>query len=78
MRHGKGKMVYSEEKVYEGEWKEDKMDGFGVMNSKGKVYEGEFKDGKMHGVGVLYPNGKDGKGKKGEWENGKRVKWLKD
>lgn len=52
-RHGKGVMIYAaDESIYEGEWKVNKQEGFGVKNwGDGIVYEGEWKDDKMHGQG---------------------------
>ena len=52
-RHGKGVMIYaSDDSMYEGEWKCNKQDGYGVKNwGDGIVYEGEWKDDKMHGQG---------------------------
>lgn len=40
----------------------------------GRKYIGEWKSGKQHGKGV-YVNQK-GEEKKGEWVEGKRVRWL--
>lgn len=42
----------------------------------GRSYEGNFKNNKMHGVGYFI--GPDGKKKKGEWIDGKRIQWLPD
>ena len=39
-RHGHGKMVYKDKRVYEGEWNRDRRHGFGTLTfpgSKGKV-----------------------------------------
>lgn len=47
--------------VYDGEMKDDRPEGFGVLvgnkgDTRGHRYEGEFKDGLCHGIGVLtYP-----------------------
>lgn len=45
---------------YEGEYKEDKKDGYGVYRwSNGSVYEGSFKNDLKHGEGTIkYNNGK--------------------
>lgn len=40
----------------------------------GRVYEGYWIYGKQHGEG-FYTN-KDGEKKRGQWEKGKRVKWI--
>ena len=35
---------------YEGEWKNDELDGFGkFVSSDGDVYTGQFKDDRLHG-----------------------------
>jgi len=43
---------------YEGEWKDDKLNGQGVYTyTDGTRYEGEFKDSKYNGQGVMtYPD----------------------
>ncbi|XP_042189423.1 MORN repeat-containing protein 2 isoform X2 [Callorhinchus milii] len=45
--------------VYTGNWKNDKMDGFGKLeHASGAIYEGEFKDNMFHGTGIYtWPNG---------------------
>ena len=53
---------------YEGDFKDGKMEGQGVLTIKGKgTYKGEFKDGKKHGHGVYTQN--DGQKLEGEGEN---------
>ena len=40
---------------YEGEWKNNKMHGFGIIAwPDGKFYEGEFCDDKKEGFGIFY------------------------
>jgi hypothetical protein len=53
---------------YEGEWFEDKIQGYGVYNYlTGAVYDGEWHAGKHHGHGTYYfPNGAK---YIGHWEN---------
>eukprot|EP01062_Namystynia_karyoxenos_P028127 TRINITY_DN21375_c0_g1_i1.p1 TRINITY_DN21375_c0_g1~~TRINITY_DN21375_c0_g1_i1.p1 ORF type:complete len:373 (+),score=114.99 TRINITY_DN21375_c0_g1_i1:120-1238(+) len=52
-RHGKGRMVFKYG-VYEGDWEDDKMSGFGVLHLKtGNSYEGNFADNKFEGWGKL-------------------------
>ena len=60
---------FADGSVYEGEWKEGKYHGRGVMRSAdGAVYEGEFQGGKMHGVGVMrYADGSIAHD--GQWED---------
>lgn len=41
--------------IYEGETKNNLLDGFGTLKtSKGKYYEGNFKNSKFHGEGVYF------------------------
>ena len=45
-----------------------------MFRSDGRKYEGSWRKGKQHGQGI-YTNG-SGIAKRGEWTDGKRVKWL--
>jgi len=41
-------------RVYKGEWKNEKLNGLGVMTyPDGHKYVGEFKNGKQHGQGIF-------------------------
>jgi hypothetical protein len=42
LRHGKGKFYYQDGGSYDGEWKDNKMNGFGTLyyQSNEKAYEG--------------------------------------
>jgi len=52
-REGRGKVVYANGDVYEGEYKAGKMEGRGIYRSaSGDVYEGEFKADKKEGRGI--------------------------
>ena len=52
---------------YEGEWKNDMMDGFGIYHySNGDVYEGDWKNNMQHGRGKYYFT--DGFTYEGEWK----------
>lgn len=59
VRMGKGTLRYApgegvEMYDYQGQWKDGKMHGTGVLRSvNGEVYNGEFQDGVKHGFGVL-------------------------
>ena len=45
-------MIYSNGRVYEGQWKGDKRNGRGFeIYSNGNVDKGDFVDGKAHGKG---------------------------
>ena len=45
--HGKGKMIWGDGRIYEGEYFEDKKWGYGVFIwNDGRKYDGYWKDGK--------------------------------
>lgn len=76
--HGKGHLSWPDGREYKGEFFEDKRHGFGEFLWKdGRKYTGEWQMGKQHGVGVMQNNAGD-KGRKGEWQDGKRTKWCDD
>ncbi len=57
-RHGKGKMVYANGEVYEGQWVEDQRCGKGELykpKSWGRLYTytGEWKDDELNGIGTF-------------------------
>lgn len=56
MRHGKGKFFYQDGGSYDGDWSENKMEGYGVLyyQSNVKAYEGNWVDDKFEGFGKLY------------------------
>jgi hypothetical protein len=58
-REGRGKYVFADGDVYEGEWKANKQEGRGISRyASGGVYEGEFKAGEKDGQGTyLYASG---------------------
>ena len=58
-REGRGKYVFADGDVYEGEWKANKQEGRGISRyASGDVYEGEFKAGEKDGQGTyLYASG---------------------
>lgn len=75
-RHGKGKIIHpkpdinsiKQQESYEGDWVEDKMQGFGIYYyANGDIYEGEFYDNKHHGFGRYFFA--DGTKYVGEWKN---------
>lgn len=56
-REGRGICLYSNNMLYEGEWKRNKEHGYGrVMTSDRTriIYEGEFERGRMQGRGTYY------------------------
>lgn len=59
---GKGKYTYKDSnKVYEGDFKNNKKHGNGTLTLDKYTYVGEFKDGQMQGKGTL------------TWKNGKKI-----
>jgi hypothetical protein len=74
IREGHGKLIHPSndnsefgQEYYEGEWKEDKMNGMGVYHySNGDIYEGEFKNDMHHGNGKYYFT--DGSKYDGDWK----------
>ena len=64
--------IEEKKKQYDGDWKEDKQEGYGILFNKdgNKVYEGNWKNNTPDGTGTLfYDNGKERYN--GEWKNGK-------
>ena len=61
-------MVYSNGDRYNGEWKNDTMNGIGVYQyANGDRYEGGWKDGLMDGEGIITFS--DGSTYKSKWRN---------
>jgi hypothetical protein len=51
----KGIYEWSDGRKYEGEWKNNKMEGYGVFTwPDGRRYEGEYIDDKKEGNGVFF------------------------
>ena len=50
-RNGKGKLIFPDGSTYEGDFKNNEFDGFGIYKSKSYIYEGNFVKGKMSGKG---------------------------
>lgn len=61
--------TFSDGSVYEGEWKDGRMNGRGKRSCfNGQIYEGEWKDGRASGSGkVTFPIGGN---YEGEWRDG--------
>lgn len=75
---GKGILKMRNGDIYEGEFKNDKRDGYGVFKwHDGRIFKGSWKEGKQHGEGVYLGIGSTRMLKKGIWEEGKRIKWIK-
>lgn len=70
--HGRGKFLWSDGRIYEGQYKNNKKEGFGIFNwPSGARFEGTWVNGKQHGKGKLIINGVE---RKGKWENGRLIK----
>lgn len=66
-----GVYQWSDGRKYEGEWKNNKMEGYGIFTwPDGRRYEGEYIDDKKEGKGVFY--WPDGRKYDGDWKNGKQ------
>ena len=54
--YGIGMFVFKDGRKYEGEWKNNKLNGFGIISlpNKKSWFEGEFIDDKREGFGVFY------------------------
>ena len=58
-------------RVYKGEWKNEKLNGLGVMTyPDGHKYVGEWKNGKVHGQGEF--TWSNGDKYEGEWKKGEK------
>jgi len=52
MRDGKGKWISKTGYIYDGEWKNDKINGYGCLHMPdGSEYKGNFVSGKFNGEG---------------------------
>jgi hypothetical protein len=73
--HGKGRYTWEDGRSYEGQYIDDKKEGYGVyIWPDGRKYEGMWANGKQHGEGKFFNT--KGKSKKGLWEDGERLRWL--
>ena len=52
-KNGKGRLIFSDKSFYEGNFKNDEFEGFGIFRTKKYVYEGQFSGGKKNGKGKL-------------------------
>ena len=71
-KNGKGIFKWNDGCMYYGEYKDNKMDGFGsCYNSSGVlIYEGQWKSNQIHGTGTYIWS--DSKKYVGEFRNGKK------
>jgi hypothetical protein len=51
----RGKLYHADGDHYEGQWVDDKAEGFGIYTHvDGTIYEGQWKDDKQDGEGKLF------------------------
>lgn len=73
--HGKGVYTWSDGRRYEGEYNNDKKEGYGIYTwADGRRYQGYWLNGKQHGKGKYISN--EGVIKWGNWDDGKRINWI--
>ena len=76
LKDGKGKLYYDKNgdnirKLYEGDFKEDKADGEGIMfYNDGNIYKGDWKNDLREGKGIMF--WKNGDKYLGDWKNNLR------
>lgn len=81
---GNGVFYWPDNRKYEGQYKNDKKEGYGVFEwydlvmfrPDGRVYKGHWKGGKQHGEGEYFNSKESGVIKKGIWNDGKKIKDL--
>jgi hypothetical protein len=70
--HGNGIIFFIDERVYRGEWLQNKMHGYGeFLWPDGRKYIGYYIEDKKEGFGIFYWN-KPNKTYIGFWKNGKQ------
>lgn len=73
---GIGSYHWSDGRLYQGEYLEDKKHGFGTYQwADGRIYVGYWCRGKQHGLGT-YKTQESETMRYGLWENGKRITWF--
>jgi hypothetical protein len=77
--HGTGVFTWPDGRSYTGEYASDKKHGEGTFVwPDGKIYEGEWKHGKQDGIGYFTPAQSKVGPRKGEWVEGRRIRWIVD
>jgi len=70
-KNGKGKLLRTNGNQYEGEWKDNKYHGQGILiiKASGERYDGKWENNMRNGKGTNYFA--DGTSKEGIWKNDK-------
>ena len=70
LRNGKGKMIYYDDFVYEGDWVNNRWHGIGTIVDKDVTFVGNFIMGEKNGDGIVYYN--NGNKLEGPYSNDKK------
>ena len=68
---GKGRLIFKQGEEYEGDWVDNKANGFGIYKSKEVKYEGKWKDDRQDGIGT--ETWSDGTSYTGEFKAGQKT-----
>ena len=68
---GKGRLIFKQGEEYEGDWADNKANGFGIYKSKEVKYEGKWKDDRQDGIGT--ETWSDGTSYTGEFKSGQKT-----
>ena len=69
--NGKGKLITKNGEIYEGDWVDNKANGYGIYQSKDVRYEGKWKNDRQEGIGT--ETWADGTSFNGEFKGGQKT-----
>ena len=73
--HGRGLFIWASGQSYEGEYKNNKRNGFGqYSDTDGRIYFGEWRQGRRDGIGYIIQSNYEVR--KTKFEIGKRIEYL--